>query len=897
MSANPAAITSFPNLAALKATPAAQQLLGQVIYLQGYYNPGDGGGGSFVCLNTTPLPVNDGGLNVYASTSGYYFQRIVDGPYNIKWWGADSNGTFDNTLVFQRNPPGFWRAMAKTLAPTIPVAITISIANPAVISWPSHGLRVNEAVQFSTTGALPTGITAGVTYYVLAAGLTADAFQISTTNAWTLRTGYGAAVITTGSQSGTQSIVVTGFTTQEWVIPPGAYFSSSVDHISGNQRYLKLSAYGAQHSNLAPSTNFNIMCDYNNADNLGLWALIDTITGTSGGSSPEPQITLVTSSQSALFSIGGWVCLCGLDLQSSFGTESSFPPNNHYFEFKKVIGINSGTGVITLDSPLQYSYKSTYPTFYGGVPAPGPGIEPTGGGAAVMIPICSDWDMTQEVIGLTSLIGAEIATTSRKMIIRDCFFYNGGAIPSVCKEWIAENCFWNSNIEVDKLIELLVFKKCDIPSSVEFQSTSVNNAVIEDSSVLTINGTPKNLTVRNSVVTSLGIGPLLFGATESLTLENSKISQIAPTARLDDVGHGVAGVNLVNLWTFSNGTLKTPIATTFNNWWAVPGRAMFINDMAGVNYNMGSPFLITDVYQDGSGNFCIDTTLAVDPTTLGGSTNSTVTISIANPAVITWTSHGLTAGTPVMFFSTGTLPAGMSNQALYYVLASGLTSNTFEFSASPGGSPIATSGTQSGTQKAVSNPLHYEPHPCPRITATNCTGCTEVVDLCKAPANSPLYSFGSRRFIGFFDSTPSFIPPLPIMGALVLMTVNVSKAYTGSTSPFNMTISGNGFDASLAAANFSEVIDLTVAGVRTVTATGTTGSTGNDSLAAYAHWLAGTVKFAVTTPSAGTWGQFPVVDITIQTDQGVTKSFPINIQGPTDAHESILTDTSPGVSG
>ena len=72
---------------------------------------------------------------------------------------------------------------------------TITIASPAVVT--STVLYTEgAAIKFSTTGALPTGITAGTTYYVYNVdGLT---FQ--------LLDAAGAVVNTSGSQSGTQSI-------------------------------------------------------------------------------------------------------------------------------------------------------------------------------------------------------------------------------------------------------------------------------------------------------------------------------------------------------------------------------------------------------------------------------------------------------------------------------------------------------------------------------------------------------------------------------------------------------------------------------------------------------------------------------------------------------------------
>lgn len=79
---------------------------------------------------------------------------------------------------------------------------TITIASPAVVSFTAHGLTLNDTVQFTTTGALPTGITASTNYYVISTGLTANAFEISATLG-------GTAINTSGSQSGTHTLYKT----------------------------------------------------------------------------------------------------------------------------------------------------------------------------------------------------------------------------------------------------------------------------------------------------------------------------------------------------------------------------------------------------------------------------------------------------------------------------------------------------------------------------------------------------------------------------------------------------------------------------------------------------------------------------------------------------------------
>lgn len=79
--------------------------------------------------------------------------------------------------------------------------ITVTIATPAVVSWTAHGLNEGDAVVFTTSGALPTGITAGTTYYV-GRSPGADSFNISTSRA---NAAAGTFVATSGSQSGTHT--------------------------------------------------------------------------------------------------------------------------------------------------------------------------------------------------------------------------------------------------------------------------------------------------------------------------------------------------------------------------------------------------------------------------------------------------------------------------------------------------------------------------------------------------------------------------------------------------------------------------------------------------------------------------------------------------------------------
>ena len=79
--------------------------------------------------------------------------------------------------------------------------------------------------------------------------------------------------------------------------------------------------------------------------------------------------------------------------------------------------------------------------------------------------------------------------------------------------------------------------------------------------------------------------------------------------------------------------------------------------------------------------------------------NPVVTISIASPGVIT-ASNSCAAGQAIVFQTTSALPTGLTAGTLYYVIATGLTTSSFEVSATVGGSAVNTSGSQSGTQTA-----------------------------------------------------------------------------------------------------------------------------------------------------------------------------------------------------
>lgn len=83
--------------------------------------------------------------------------------------------------------------------------VTITIASPGVLTTSgSHGLVIGDRIHFTTTGGLPSGLAVNTDYYVISTGLTATQFQLALTPG-------GAAINTTGSQSGVHTFYISNF--------------------------------------------------------------------------------------------------------------------------------------------------------------------------------------------------------------------------------------------------------------------------------------------------------------------------------------------------------------------------------------------------------------------------------------------------------------------------------------------------------------------------------------------------------------------------------------------------------------------------------------------------------------------------------------------------------------
>ncbi len=132
----------------------------------------------------------------------FSFRRNGDTTTNLTESGNDNaiagNG---NMLVPNTNADNSSAYTAMTLVSKNETLSAVNAGTETITVSGEHNLEVNDIVYFTTTGTMPGGLNANVTYFVIARDKVAGTFQVSTTR------GGGAANITGTTWSGTVTAV------------------------------------------------------------------------------------------------------------------------------------------------------------------------------------------------------------------------------------------------------------------------------------------------------------------------------------------------------------------------------------------------------------------------------------------------------------------------------------------------------------------------------------------------------------------------------------------------------------------------------------------------------------------------------------------------------------------
>jgi hypothetical protein len=315
----------------------------------------------------------------------------------------------------------------------------------------------------------------------------------------------------------------------------------------------------------------------------------------SAGSS---SVTLLNPSQTSLFSVGRYALIAGFDLQGLWQSPYGYPPNPHFFEYVKIASVDKSTGIITFETSLGNTYKSTWPNFNSGSR-----FEVDAGGPATLYALDSSWDTTVEYRGLTiDQTNFQTYANGRSVTYRDVKFTGQQCgVPTQNLVWQAIDVDMSGCIlEIDKINGTVRFVGGTV-YEIGFQSSSTDLLSMDGTSVThRLIGTPKKFVGNNVSIAEFDPGAYAFGRTDEVLCTYCAIATFNPKGVF--TAGTVTNVGVNNYWTMNNGVITIPNAYSTGAdqnqvRWAVPGT--YFNC---VGEAMG---LVIDVTQDATNTYVI----------------------------------------------------------------------------------------------------------------------------------------------------------------------------------------------------------------------------------------------------------------------------------------------------
>lgn len=643
----------------------------------------------------------------------------------------------------------------------------------------------------------------------------------------------------------------------------------------------------------------------------GRWGCQNGLTSGSGCSARlasanigDTVITLTadsfTNGYISRFTAGKMVMIGGLDVQGLFQVGFGYPPNNTYFEWKRIVstcnntGACLGTATITLDTPLTNAYLSTWPTYN-----TGSATEADAGGSATVWAMPDSWDVTQEFRGLTINQTGQINGAGRNITYRDVFFTgasgNCGAFPSQAETWTAINTNWDQCVvENDKFVSTVTYTNITA-KQLDWQSNSIARLIISNSTITTMFGAGRDTTVTDTSFGTLRPGSYTYGDAYKFVCTRCAVTTYnAPP-------QGGVSSNLAppsagpNPYTMSGGVISWPanFANSIAQGWSSPiGVPIFFKTSGGGsnNYSSIGVFSVTGVsggVWPAADNQIITTNVTMDctlsPKNLTISTSSFASGDVGKVIII----NGARSGGPLPLRTYITAFNSATNVDVYDACSNSLTasSQTVQWGTAyvnvqtnqAGGFPNLTSLGNSYIQFASSQ--------APQFTCDSCTGdpvFTSMNIQNGATALAPIASFAKRTYTT--QAAASNVGDVPGTGKLVSLTIDVTQAYTGSgagtllpTGQFhNYTVN----QSTWTQFDWLPTINAKQAGKRVITPGGVTCDTGGGPISGgcagdtinstngfppNAVWVQAGISPSLSL--AGSGGVNPTFTLTLQTDQ------------------------------
>lgn len=318
---------------------------------------------------------------------------------------------------------------------------------------------------------------------------------------------------------------------------------------------------------------------------VGGWGFFDNNTSQAliNAATAGAAAVTVNDGNVGRFSVGRWIAVTALGIQS-FGD----PPNFAIIEYKRITAINGN--VVSLDSALKNSYKSTYPQL-----DLGDSSTPNLGGLAQIYLLEPSWDTDATIIGLSINCAGQLTFVGRNITLQNVVSLgtNGTAFSVGITHTVTSSEL--GPVEYDKDLETGNFNYITSGQfAIQSQAGTIN--ITNSTLRAALNGTATNTNLTNVNILSGGIraGPTCCGQATSLTL-----NKVTFTPALLNLHH-----TLISAYSLSGGTLTIAkssgeYSTSVSMW--VPGHKYFMGDSDGSNTcSVPNTFTVSDVVDAGS---------------------------------------------------------------------------------------------------------------------------------------------------------------------------------------------------------------------------------------------------------------------------------------------------------